>query len=251
MSDGEKDLKDNDKEKDQEANKNNNEDSKETNQGDRAEFNPNKPNQEKQEHKIFDKLNDIKQKLTEKDNQINEYKDRYMRIAAEFDNYKRRTQNDISNARNNGKIELIRSILPIIDEFELAIIAAEKSSDKTVQKGIEMVYTNFMKTLSNDGLMLIPTEGKYDPYLDEILMVKESDQPDGTIIETITKGYKFNDAVIRPASVIISGKPNKSDKSLENNTDNSKTESENLDTKQEGNEDEESKDSDTKEKWNI
>lgn len=149
------------------------------------------------------------------DNNYAELKEQMLRLAAEFDNYKKRVKKDIDNAENLGKAALIKDMLPVIDEFELAILAINDSKDKHVAKGIEMLYSNLMDTLKKEGLSEIEADGVFDPYRHEIMMAKESDEKEGTILEVVKKGYMFGDRLIRPASVIVSKKENKKD---ENNT---------------------------------
>ena len=145
-----------------------------------------------------------------------ELKDKMLRIAAEFDNYKKRTQNEVSRARVHGKVELIRQIIPVLDEFELAIISlqgAKRAKDGTnVFKGIEMVYANLKESLSKSGLSEIRTDVTFDPMSHEAIMTKPDDSESGKIIEVVKKGYTFEGVLVRPASVIIS-----SGESKENN----------------------------------
>lgn len=136
--------------------------------------------------------------------EYNELKERFLRLAAEFDNYKKRTAADISNAKELGIAEFIRSILYVIDEFDIALNSASKSSDKNLIKGIELLYINFIDALKSNGLKEINTDGKFDPYKHEIIMTKKSKEKDGHIIEVIKKGYMFNDKLLRVASVIVS-----------------------------------------------
>ena len=141
-----------------------------------------------------------------------ELKDKMLRIAAEFDNYKKRTQNEVSRARVHGKVELIRQIIPVLDEFELAIISLQvtkRAKDGTnVFKGIEMVYANLKESLSKSGLSEIRTDGTFDPMSHEAIMTKSDESESGKIIEVVKKGYTFEGVLVRPASVIISsGEP--------------------------------------------
>lgn len=150
-----------------------------------------------------------------------EVQDRILRLTAEFDNYKKRAQNDITRASESGKIEVIKNILPVIDEFELALLSVENSKKNpelnTVIKGVEMIYANLKDTLKRVGLEVIRADGEFDPNLHEILMTKESDKKEGSILEVIKKGYTLNGLIIRPVMVIVSGKV-RNDKT--ENTDN-------------------------------
>ncbi len=130
-------------------------------------------------------------------------RDKLLRLAAEFDNYKKRSRSELERAKNEGKAELVKSLLPIIDEFELAVLVASKSKDENVSKGIAMVFSNLMDALKSFGMREIPTEGAYDPYRHEIITMMKSDKDGGSILEVVKKGYTFNGIMLRPASVII------------------------------------------------
>jgi molecular chaperone GrpE len=139
------------------------------------------------------------------DAELAEMKDRLLRLAAEFDNYKKKTAKDMDSAKNVGKAELIKKLLPALDEFELALYAFSNSdSEKSNAKGIELVFSNIADALKNAGLKEIDAKGRYDPYKHEIMMIKESKEPEGTIIEVVRKGYYFNEIMLRPSSVIVS-----------------------------------------------
>lgn len=142
--------------------------------------------------------------VTEKNNRdYDELKDRFLRLAAEFDNYKKRVANEIADSKELGKAELIKHLLKIMDEFDLTLIAAGKSNDKALLKGIELLYANFIDVLKKSGLKEIETKGKFDPYKHEIAMVRDGEKDD-IIIEVIKKGYTLNDRLLRAASVIVS-----------------------------------------------
>ncbi len=109
--------------------------------------------------------------------------------------------------RNIGKAELLKKILPTLDEFELAINSLQSSSEaEHTVKGLELIYSNLLETLKAEGLAQIDTNGPYDPYKHEILMVRESGEDDGRITDVVRKGYTFSGMLLRPSSVIISKK---------------------------------------------
>jgi molecular chaperone GrpE len=140
-----------------------------------------------------------------------ELREQLLRLAAEFDNYKKKAKKDIEYSEKLGKASLMKSLLPIIDEFELAMLAINDSKDKNVGKGIEMLYSNLIGTLKKDGLSEIDASGIFDPYRQEIIMTKESEEKEGTILEVVKKGYMFGDKLLRPASVIIAKKEEKNE----------------------------------------
>jgi molecular chaperone GrpE len=171
--------------------------------------NPPKKNRAEEEEKdseimIETEKDTREEKKEEKEKeQDQEQKEKLLRLAAEFDNYKKRVQKELEESNSMGKASLAKEILPIIDEFELAMIALDKSEDKTMVKGIEMLYSNLIDVLKRNGLREIKCEGMFDPYKHEIMMVKESKEKEGTILEVIKKGYEFSGKLLRPSSVIV------------------------------------------------
>lgn len=137
------------------------------------------------------------------ENQADELKDRLLRMAAEFDNYKKRTAKEVENSKNVGKAEIVRKLLPVLDEFELAF-GAVKDEKNSQLKGIELVYANMLDALKAEGLSQIETKGIADPFKHEVMLAKESEEEQGTVLEVIRKGYTFKEMLIRPASVIVS-----------------------------------------------
>ena len=165
---------------------------------------PENKNEEEQEQEVMPAAEEEKEKYAE-------MKESMLRVAAEFDNYKKRVKKELDSAERNGKMSLIKDLLPIVDEFELAMLAINNSKDN-VGKGIEMLYLNFMDRLKKEGLKEIDAKGIFDPYKHEIVMVRESDKKEGTILEVVKKGYIFDDRMLRPSSVIIAkGKEKEND----------------------------------------
>jgi molecular chaperone GrpE len=138
------------------------------------------------------------------DDGTKESNEKLLRMAAEFDNYKKRVHRELEEAGTLGKATFVKEMLPMLDEFEFALIAADKSADKNLAKGIEMIYSNLMDVLKRNGLREVKAEGAFDPFRHEIMMVRESKEKEGTILEVIKKGYEISGRMIRPASVIVS-----------------------------------------------
>lgn len=131
-----------------------------------------------------------------------ELKDRLLRLAAEFDNYKKRSAKEVESAKTVGKAELAAKLLPILDEFQLAIENLDMNTEKG--KGMAIVLSNFGDVLKKEGLQEIECRGVYDPYRHEIMMTKESDEKEGVILNVVRKGYLWDEIMLRPASVIVS-----------------------------------------------
>ncbi len=157
---------------------------------------------------------------TQQDEEAEEdYKERLLRMAAEFDNYKKRVKRDIDESERNGKAQLMKQMLPILDEFELAL-SAVNGSKSNVAKGLEMLYSNMLDALKREGLSVVGCEGRFNPNIHEIIMVRESEHEEGTILEVAKKGYMINDRLLRPASVIVSKRIEKEEE--QNDEDNTK-----------------------------
>ncbi len=145
------------------------------------------------------------QQASEKEKELAETKDRLLRLAAEFDNYKKKVANDVQAAKDIGKAELISKLLPVIDAFEIALYSSSlNSQQKEITKGFELLFGELYETLKNEGMQEIEVKGKFDPYTQEVLLTKPSEKPEGTVIEVVRKGYTFKNILIRPASVIVS-----------------------------------------------
>ncbi len=142
--------------------------------------------------------------------ELNDYKDRLVRMAAEFENYKKRTQREYAQIIQNANEKLIIELLPIIDDMERMLKAApdKDSADSKTQtfvQGAEMIYQKFMQILSRQGLKPVESVGKeFDVNVHDALMQAETpDKEPNTIIEEYEKGYWLNDKVIRHAKVIV------------------------------------------------
>lgn len=144
------------------------------------------------------------------ESQLNELKDQLLRKAAEFENYKRRTENERSEYFAYANERLITELLPVLDDFNRALNAYDKSHDsEALKKGVELVYGKFSKILEKQGLKEIESTGKdFDVNLHEALMQQPTDEVEpNKIIDTIEKGYHLKDKVLRHAKVVVASKP--------------------------------------------
>jgi molecular chaperone GrpE len=142
------------------------------------------------------------EKAEQKPTAEEELKDRLLRLAAEYDNYKKRTMKEVEGAKLMGRAELMLKMLPILDEFEIALDALDIKVEK--EKGLALVFSNFVDTLKKEGLTELVAKGVVDPYKHEIMLAKEGNEKEGTIIDVVRKGYMLNGIMLRPASVIVS-----------------------------------------------
>jgi len=133
--------------------------------------------------------------------------DRLLRLAAEFDNYKKRIEREREIFVKQSNQDLVSSLLPVLDDLDRTIAAGEESdNDPALLDGIKMIQKNFLKILSDQGLEPIDSLGKeFDPEIHDALMQRKADgKPPNIIIEELTKGYSFKDRLIRAAKVVIS-----------------------------------------------
>lgn len=154
-----------------------------------------------EESSEFQKLKD---ELEEKCGEAGQYLDHLQRLQAEFDNYRKRTLRELDRAMDLGKEQVIASVIPVIDAFDIAL--SSSNDDKgAFRDGIRMVHTEFLKTLRAEGLEEVASEGApFDPSVHEAVEVVEADgEEDGTIVGERRRGYVFKGRLIRPASVIV------------------------------------------------
>lgn len=149
----------------------------------------------------------LKQLLQQRDEALEKEKKEYLFLMADFDNFKKRTLREKSEIIKNGAENVLKGILPILDDFERGIDAIKDDATATsVKEGMELIYNKFVKYLQQNGVKEIPTEGAdFDVDLHEaIAMVPVDDESKkGKVIDTIAKGYTLNDKVIRHAKVAV------------------------------------------------
>ena len=139
--------------------------------------------------------------------QVNELQDKLLRKAAEFENYKRRTENDQFNLINYAAESFITKLLPIVDDFERSMSHIDEiENSKSVKDGIKLVYEKLQKLLQEQGIKKMQTKGESFnvEYHDALMQRKDDSVPPHTVLEEIESGYIYRDKVIRHAKVIVS-----------------------------------------------
>ena len=145
--------------------------------------------------------------LTQAQREADDYKDRWVRLAAEFDNYKKRTMREMQSMIQSANDGLIRDLLPIVDGVDRALAHSDEDSDSDgFREGIRMVMEELPKSLKSRGLEEIDALGKpFDPNDHEALMQAASDEYDaGLVAEVVEKGYRLGTKVLRHAKVVVS-----------------------------------------------
>ncbi|WP_203361698.1 nucleotide exchange factor GrpE [Bacillus sp. REN10] len=152
-----------------------------------------------EEEASFDKINELEQKLEEAENS-------YLRLRADFDNFRRRTQIEREAADKYRAQNLISDLLPLLDNFERALkVEATNEQTESVLQGMEMVYKGLLAALENEGVEVIEAVGnEFDPHIHQAVMT-DNDENYGSniVVEEFQKGYKLKDRVIRPSMVKV------------------------------------------------
>lgn len=149
----------------------------------------------------------LAQELEKANDQINEEKDKYLRLSAEFDNYRKRTIKEKAELILNGSEKSISSILPIVDDFERALKNMETATDvAAVKEGVELIYHKFISVLGQNGVKMIETKEKpLDTDYHEAIAVipAPNEELKGKILDCVQTGYMLNEKVIRHAKVVV------------------------------------------------
>jgi molecular chaperone GrpE len=125
------------------------------------------------------------------------------RLAAEFDNYRKRVAREQEALSARATERLVRELLPIVDDLERALEAAEHHEEAELEEGVRLVQRQLAGVLEREGLVEIETNGKFDPHVHEALLAKPADAEEGSVIEVLQKGYRLGDRVLRPARVAV------------------------------------------------
>ena len=145
--------------------------------------------------------------LAEAQQMVNEERDKYLRLAAEFDNYRKRTLKEKAELIKNGGEKTLTAILPVLDDFERALKNMEATeATQAMKEGVELIFTKFNKVLAQEGLQKIETEGKdFDVDFHEAIALIPAPSEDlkGKILDCVQTGYTLNDKVIRHAKVAV------------------------------------------------
>ena len=152
----------------------------------------------------------LKAKVDELQRLVDSTKDQFLRKAAEFENYKRRTENEYGNLIKNANEGLIISLIPILNDFMRSLKAGADSKDyDAFYKGVELIQNKFSKVLEMQGLTPFDSVGKpFDvEYHDALLQIPKEGVPPHTVLEEVERGYKLNDKVLRHAKVVVSSAP--------------------------------------------
>ncbi len=148
----------------------------------------------------------LRKQLAESEKSVGTYKDQLLRLAAEFDNFRKRTESDKADFIKFSNERIIRDLLPVLDDFERALSNGRKGTDyDSFFKGVEMIYQKLRKIFEEKGLKPIESVGKeFDVmYHDVLMQVDRPDAPPHTVVEEVERGYTLHGKVIKHAKVIV------------------------------------------------
>lgn len=160
-----------------------------------------------QEEKELSEEEKLQKQLEEAQQTIEDQKDKYLRLSAEFDNYRKRTLKEKAELIKNGGEKAISAILPILDDLERALANMKKLDDiQAMYDGIDLIHQKFLKTLSQEGLQKMEPVGEaFDTDFHEAiaLIPAPEETQKGKVLDCVQTGYKLNDKVIRHAKVVV------------------------------------------------
>ena len=148
----------------------------------------------------------LQEKIEKLEEEVKASEDKYLRLYAEFENFKRRKNQEIETNNIYKSQKVITEILPSLDNLERALqVDSDNEEVKALRKGVEMVYEGILNALKSEGVEVVETENvQFDPNIHHAVMQDEdSEKESGAILDTFQKGYKLKDRVIRPAMVKI------------------------------------------------
>ena len=154
---------------------------------------------------LREKIEVLKSELAEQSEELERKSDKNVRLLAEFDNYKRRTQEERTKLFKYAGEELAKAILPILDDLHRTLESDGKGKARSILEGIELIVAKLDKTLEEQGIVPFDSVGQdFDADLHEALMSEKSDKGDNVILKEFEKGYKYDDKILRHAKVVVS-----------------------------------------------
>ena len=168
---------------------------------------PEAENPKKKPSILKSKRASLKEEVNTLKQENGELKDKYLRLFAEFDNYKKRTVREKLDLMKNAAQDTLSSLLPVLDDFDRAKQTADdERTDESLSDGIVMVYNKLYSTLQSHGLKdMVSTNETFDPDLHHSIteIPAATDDMKGKVVDTIEKGYYLNDKIVRHAKVVV------------------------------------------------
>jgi molecular chaperone GrpE len=161
---------------------------------------------------VYEMMQELRQKteqITRLGDEKNDLYDKLLRKQAEFENFRKRGEREMQEAYIRARADVLLDMLPIIDNFDLALHHAENASPEVIQEGVQLIYRQLLDTLGRLGLEPIKAEGQpFDPELHDAVATETTDEvPDNTVLTVLQRGFKLGDRMLRHARVKVSVQP--------------------------------------------
>jgi molecular chaperone GrpE len=159
---------------------------------------------------VMDDLEALRERTTVLEQERNEFRTLLQRTRADFENYQKRAQRDLSQERRYWNTSLVLDLLPILDNFDRAVAAAKQAGETgPLVQGVAMIQAQVLDVLKRHGITRIEALGQpFDPNLHQAVMQQPSmDQPPNTVLQILEQGFMIHDRVLRPAKVVVSAAP--------------------------------------------
>jgi molecular chaperone GrpE len=153
------------------------------------------------------RLEELEQRLAEVEAERDQRLADLQRVAADFDNYRKRAARDQEALVTRAHERLVKQLLPVLDNLERALVSAAEHEEEKVLEGVELIARELHDALRREGLEEIETHGRFDPHIHEALLTQPSEYEEGSVTEVLQKGYRLGDRVLRPARVVVSQGP--------------------------------------------
>jgi molecular chaperone GrpE len=146
----------------------------------------------------------LHEQLTQAEAKRDEYLDLLQRTKADFENYRKRAIRDQERLVAHAHERLVKELLPVLDDLERALEAAERHEEATLVEGVQLVQGALRKALEKEGLAEIEAEGAFDPHVHEAVLTQPGNgKESGSVLEVVQRGYRLGDRIVRPARVIV------------------------------------------------
>jgi len=146
----------------------------------------------------------LEERLAEAEARAEEYLATAQRVAADFENYRKRAARDQEGLVARAHERVVKELLPILDDLERALEAATQHEEAKLEEGVALVHKSLADLLAREGLAEIATDGAFDPHVHEALLAQPAeDAESGSVLQVLQKGYRLGDVVVRPARVIV------------------------------------------------
>src|SRR3954451_20811785 len=148
-------------------------------------------------------LEELKARVGELEAERDEHLATLQRVAADFDNYRKRAQRGPESRAALAGERLVKELLPVLDDLERALEAAGAHEEAKLEEGVGLVARAVKGAVERGGVSVVATDGQFDPHRHEALLSQPSDADEGFVIQVLHKGYSLGDKVLRPARVVV------------------------------------------------